>query len=73
MTEKISLEEFDDICDLPKPLQTVLRVFRSEFQVFLKRLIGKLDLVTKDEFLVQKRLLEEAYAELERLKKDGRV
>lgn len=66
---EIAFEEFNHC--IPKPLQSIMRAFRSEFRASLRRLIQRLDLVTKDEFLVQKRLLEEAYREIERLKQEN--
>lgn len=67
--KKIDLEDFDAIeAWFPKPVQLVMKAFRVEMRVALRRIIQKLDLVTKDEYLVQKRLLDEAYKEIEKLK-----
>lgn len=63
-----ALEEF-----FPRPLHSFLDFFKSEFRAGIRRLIQRLDLVTRDEFLVQQRLLEEAYQEIERMKeRDGK-
>ena len=63
------IENFEGV--FPKPLCAVIGFFKHEFRLGLKALIGKLDLVTKDEYLVQKQLLDEAYREIHRLSKNG--
>lgn len=66
---EVAFEEFSHC--FPRPLQGTLRVFKAEFRAILRRLVQRLDLVTRDEFLVQKRMLDEAYQEIDRLKKEN--
>ena len=69
INEKLNLDDFDAIESwFPKPLHLLMRCFKVEVKMALKHIIQSLDLVTKDEYLVQKRLLDEAYIEIERLK-----
>ena len=66
----MGIDEIDLACFFPKPFRTLIDLFHQEFQLSIRRLIKKLDLVTKEEYLVQQRLLQEAYCELERLKQN---
>lgn len=69
--KKINLEDFEAMGDcFPKPVRLLITAFKQEFRAGIRRLIQKLDLVTKDELLVQKRLLELAYKEIHQLKQE---
>lgn len=66
---EVAFEEFSHC--FPKPFQKMLKAFKAEFRAGLRRLIQRLDLVTRDEFLVQKRMLDEAYQEIDKLKQEN--
>ena len=66
---KVKFEDIDFMDGIfPKPLSICIRMFKSEFLIALRALIARMDLVTKEEFLVQKRLLDKAYGDLEILR-----
>lgn len=63
------LEDLDIARYFPRPLGVLLLVFKDESQLAIKTIISKLGLVTKEEYLVQKKLLENAYAQVAELTK----
>lgn len=68
MTQRrnLNFEDIDSVSRfLPRPLALCIKLFKSEFLLAVKALISRLDLVTKDEFLVQKRMLDDAYKEID--------
>lgn len=66
---KINLDDIDSIDGVfPKPISMCIKMFKSEFLLALRALISRMDLVTKEEFLVQKKLLDKAYEDLEILR-----
>jgi|GEM_PF-5165437 BMFP domain-containing protein YqiC len=68
--DNINFEEIGHC--FPKPFQVIIHIFKSEFRAGLRRFIQRLGLVTKDEFMVQKKLLDEAYRIIDQLKQtDG--
>lgn len=62
------LEDIDVLAYLPSPLKGLMQGFRAELSHGLRCIIVNLDLVTKEEYLVQKRLLDDALAEVRALK-----
>lgn len=67
--EKINLEDMDQYAQFfPFPLAKVIQMFKEEFKLALRSLVSRLDLVSKQDYLVQQKMLEEAYKELKNLK-----
>ena len=62
------IEDIDIAALFPRPFKVLIQVFKDEFHAGLRVLISRLDLVTKQDYIIQKRLLEEAYDEIKRLK-----
>ena len=63
------LEDLDIARYFPRPVGVLLSVFKDESQLAIKTIISKLGLVTKEEYLVQKKLLEDAYEQVAELTK----
>lgn len=64
----MAIEDIDIAALFPRPFRVLIQVFKDEFNLGLRVLISKLDLVTKQEYLIQKKLLKEARDEIHRLK-----
>ena len=62
------LEDVDILSYLPKPLRLVAEGFKSEISNAIRQIILRLDLVTKEDYMVQKRLLQDALREVRELK-----
>ncbi|MEC7030825.1 MAG: hypothetical protein VXW87_04100 [Pseudomonadota bacterium] len=63
-----SSDNVDAFSFFPKPIKLLLQGFRSEVNHTVRRIIDHLDLVSKDDYLVQKQLLEKAQQEIKQLK-----
>jgi len=56
--ESVSLDDMDTVHDyFPKPMQALIKFFESEFKLGLKKLISDAGLVSKKEYMVQKKML----------------
>lgn len=63
-----SSEPHDILSFFPRPIRMLLQGCQSEVHLSVKRIIERLDLVSKEDYLVQRRLLEQAREELKQLK-----
>ena len=63
-----SSEPNDLLSFFPRPVRLLLQGCQSEVELSVKRIIERLDLVSKEDYLVQKRLLEQAREEIKQLK-----
>ena len=63
-----SLKDIDEACiNFPRPVQAVMLIFRSECLFAINKIIDRLDLVPKRDYLVQKQLLLKAYDKISEL------
>ena len=65
----MDLGGFDCVAFFPRQLQGIISMFRKEVEFAIKQVIKRLDLVSKDEYLVQKRMLHDAKKDVAVLKK----
>ena len=67
--EKINLDDMEDYAQFfPMPFVKLIHLFKEEFKLAIRAIVSKLDLVSKQDYLVQQRMLDEAYKELKQLK-----
>ena len=62
------VDDIDILAYFPRPIQVIAKGFKSECSLAIRQIVSRLDLVSKDDYLVQKRLLEDALSEVKRLK-----
>ncbi len=61
-------EEMDVLSFFPRPVRLLLQGFQVEVHLAIKGVVDRLDLVSKDDYLVQKQLLEQAQLEIQQMK-----
>ena len=62
------VDDIDVLAYFPRPIRVMAKGLKSEFSLAIRHIISRLDLVSKEDYLVQKRLLEDALSDVKRLK-----
>ena len=65
----MNMDHIDIMAFFPQKLRRILSMFTIEIETAMKQMIQHLGLVAKEDYLVQKRLLENAQKDLDELKK----
>lgn len=65
----LNMDHIDIMAFFPQKLRRILSMFTIEIEMAMKQVIQRLGLVAKEDYLVQKRLLENAQKDLDEMKK----
>ena len=65
----MNMDHIDIMAFFPQKLRRILSMFTIEIETAMKQMIQHLGLVAKEDYLVQKRLLENAQKDLDEMKK----
>ena len=56
--KRYTLDEIDNLASyFPKPMRALISLFQSECRIAIRGILSRLDLVSKQDYLVQKKLL----------------